>query len=118
MLLQSNDYQGLRQQAHRLAGAAHLFNCKPLADAAIALERAMKNAEYAVADSGGQRIIQANRKLFSGWCELNTKDYIDYFLQLSVRTKKTLDTKYQLSSSYLAVYKPCQGTVGKNSYNV
>ena len=52
MLLQSNDYQGLRQQAHRLAGAAHLFNCKPLADAAIALERAMKNAEYAVADSG------------------------------------------------------------------
>jgi HPt (histidine-containing phosphotransfer) domain-containing protein len=58
MLLQSNDYQGLGQQAHRLAGAAHLFNCKPLADAAIALERAMKNAEYAVTESAVKGVFK------------------------------------------------------------
>lgn len=56
-LLQSKDYEGLEQQAHRLAGAAQLFDCKPLAEAASYLERNMVNSEFESAEPAIREIF-------------------------------------------------------------
>lgn len=43
--LAAKDYEALEQLAHRLAGAAQLFDCKPLAEAASALERSLAQSD-------------------------------------------------------------------------
>lgn len=62
-LLASKDYKGLEQQAHRLAGAAQLFDCKTLAEAASNLERNMVNSEFESADSAVQEILRYLKEL-------------------------------------------------------